>query len=108
MTGLEAKEFDYAAKVMKDMGGGVSGDGVLNRHARKAGEGGLERANWPSGADLEDLHKLLQAIDLAPHFGGMEFVKIRGKGYLWVSKEEAKVFAEETPTLAYIPNKECA
>jgi hypothetical protein len=60
-----------------------------------AGEGEPDRADWPSGADLEDLHQLLKEIGLAPHFGGMRFVKIRGKGYMWVSKEEAEAFAEE-------------
>ena len=108
MTGLEAQEFEYAAKVMKDMGGGVDGDGGLGGHAKKAGEGGPERADWPRGADLEVLHQLLKAIGLAPHFGGMKFVKIRGKGYLWVSKEEAEAHAEETPNLAYIPGKDGA
>ena len=58
---------------------------------------------WPSGANLEDLHQLLKEIGLAPHFGGMQFVKIRGKGYLWVSKEEAEAFAEPIPDLSYIP-----
>jgi hypothetical protein len=50
-----------------------------------------------------ELHNLLQNIGLAPHFGGMQFVKIRHKGYLWGNKEEAEVFAEETPMLAYLP-----
>ena len=67
------------------------------------GDGRPEVTGWPSGADLEDLCKLQQEIGLAPHFGEMQFVKIRHKGYLWVSKEEAEAFAEETPILPYVP-----
>ena len=101
---LKQREYEFAAKFMKDLGG-VGGDATAATTAvKEAGDGGSrKRSDWPSGADLEDLHKLLRDIGLAPHFGGMQFVKIRHKGYLWVSKEEAEAFAEETPMLAYLP-----
>jgi hypothetical protein len=101
-TGPEAKEFEFAAKFMKDLGGVRDSGGTLRRGV-KAADGGPEAPGWPSGADLEHLHNLLKEIGLAPDFGGMKFVKIRHKGYLWVSKEEAEAFAEETPMLAYLP-----
>ena len=100
-TGEAAREYEYAAKFMKDFGS-IDGD-ALGKHLKRAEDGEPGRAEWPSGADLEDLHQLLKEIGLAPHYGGMQFVKIRGKGFLWVSKEEAEAHAEPTPTLAYIP-----
>jgi Leucine-rich repeat (LRR) protein/GTPase SAR1 family protein len=100
IAGPEAREFEFAAKFMKDLGGAGDAGGVLGRHLKSA-DG--EAPAWPSGADLEDLHELLKKIGLAPRFGEMQFVKIRHKGYLWVSKEEAEAFAEETPNLTYIP-----
>ena len=94
-------EFEFAAKFMGELGGVGGEDPAIRRHL-KAGDGEATMA-WPSGADLEHLHNLLKEIGLAPDFGGMQFVKIRHKGFLWVSKEEAEAHAEEVPTLAYIP-----
>ena len=101
-TGAEAKELEFAAKSMKELGGAGGDGGALHKHVSAAG-GEPGAMSWPSGADLEHLHDLLKHIGLAPDFGGMQFVKIRHKGYLWVSKEEAEAFAEETPMLAYLP-----
>lgn len=100
-VGAEAKEFEFASKFMKELGAAGSDDWAGQRFRARGGE--PETIGWPRGADLDDLHNLLKEIGLAPHFGGMQFVRIRHKGYLWVSKEEAEAFAEETPTLAYLP-----
>ena len=100
-----AKEIERTAKFMKELDGlGKADDAILGR--MRTGGKGEERAriSWPSGAELEELHELLKEIGLAPQFGGMKFVKIRHKGYLWVSKEEAEAFAEEIPRLSYIPD----
>ena len=61
--------------------------------------------NWVTGSDAEVLHDFLKQIKLAPKFGGMKFVKIRNKGWLWVSMEEAEAYAEVEPVLAYLPKK---
>ena len=37
-------------------------------------------------------------------FGGMRLAKIRDKGFLWVTAEEAAAHAEETPRLVYDPS----
>ena len=57
---------------------------------------------WVSGTQAEVLKKFLETIGLAG-FGGMKFVKIRNKGWLWVSPEEAEAHAEVEPVLSYIP-----
>jgi hypothetical protein len=100
-TGPEAKEYEFAAKFMKELGCGAGGGSAI--HMRSKTDHLVPVMEWPSGADLEHLHNLLKEIKVAPHFGGMQFVKIRHKGYLWVNKKEAEVFAEETPMLAYLP-----
>ena len=51
------------------------------------------------------LHEFLKELKLAPKFGGMKFVKIRNKGFLWVSPEEAEEHAEEIPVLSYSPQE---
>jgi hypothetical protein len=103
ITGLDGRELEYAAKFMKDLGGAGKDSGVIGGRLKAAGGEEPEAPTWPRGADLEDLHNLLKQIGLAPHFGEMQFVRFRHKGYMWVSKEEAEAFAEETPTLAYLP-----
>ena len=52
---------------------------------------------WHTGAELDILQRFFAEIDVAPFYGGMQFVEIKGKGYFWVSKEEAETFAEEVP-----------
>lgn len=58
-----------------------------------------DRINWPSGADLRSLEKLLEEVGLAPGYGRMDFAHIPGKGYLWVSEEEAANHSEIQPKL---------
>ena len=105
-VGTQASELQFASKFMGEMGGLRGEHGAIRRRL-KASDGELAM-EWPSGADLEHLHELFEQIGLVPDFGGMKFVKIRHKGYLWVSAEEAEAFAEETPMLAYIPGDSAA
>ena len=60
---------------------------------------------WVSGADLEKLGELYKELGIAPDYGGLEFAKINGKGFMWMTKEEAEEHAEDLPVLSYIPKK---
>jgi Leucine-rich repeat (LRR) protein/GTPase SAR1 family protein len=98
-TGDVEKELKAAADFMKDFSGDIK---EYEKDAMQDDTTSLT-ISWPSGPELDDLYYLLKEIKLAPHFGGMQLRKIKHKGYLWISKSEAKNFAEEIPNLTYIP-----
>ncbi len=76
--------------------GGHELDDTRKGDARRGGG-----TRWVTGAEAEILHEFLKEIGLAPGFGGMKLAKIRDKGFMWVTAEEAAAHAEEIPKLVY-------
>ena len=105
LTGEIEKDFGESARFMSAVGGLPVAEGfdLDDEHAKGGRPEGVP--NWVTGSDAEVLHDFLKQIKLAPKFGGMKFVKIRNKGWLWVSMEEAEAYAEVEPVLAYLPKK---
>ncbi len=103
LTGDIEDQLSEATKFMTSIGGLAGSEGSDEEVAKHAGYENTPR--WVSGADAELLHDFLKQIGLAPKFGGMKFVKIRNKGWLWVSPEEAEAHAEVEPVLAYVPKE---
>lgn len=95
LTGPLESEIGEATQFMGALGGVADKEFSGMRGEREV----HDRINWPSGADLRSLEKLLKEVGLAPGYGGMEFVHIPGKGYLWVSQEEAAKHGEMLPKL---------
>ena len=99
LTGDAAMELSEASGLMGRIGG-LSPTVARGQDSERKGD---TQHTWASGARLRTLHEFLEQLGIAPGYGGMEFVRIKNKGYLWVSAEEATSHAAETPVLAYAP-----
>ena len=103
LTGDIERQVGEARIFMSSIGGtpfpeGTELDDERTRDARRGAD-----ARWVSGADAETLRDFLLEIGFDKGFGGMKLAKIREKGFLWVSAEEAAAHAEEIPNLVYDP-----
>ena len=95
LTGPLESDIGEATRFMNAVGGVADKELGGTRGSKES----QDQVIWPSGADLRSLQKLLEEVGLAPRYGDMEFVSVPGKGYRWVSKEEAALYKEVMPEL---------